>query len=328
MGKSNFPLRGIFRLFLVVLPVLSSCRSDIIDGNLTVFPGLKNCVNSEFHSELRATSSPHITHRAFDTLSGPSGSQLKASFGYGQEPERVGPSGMEVSIFINNCGSTAELLGKTRTKANGRAELSLSPQDVSRLGSGNYTIYFGLKEEGIYVSSTLRIREAATPLVIIDVDGTLTLSDAELFRNLFERLIGGEYIPKEREGAVDFVNQLVKSEYEVAYLTGRPDFLLPTTQEWLRAKKFPAANLTLAPRAEDVIPRIQGVGNYKFKELTSLRDAGFRLIAAYGNAKTDIFAYEKAGIPKEQTYILGRYGGESNTIDLGDDFAAAPIPRP
>ncbi len=35
---------------------------------------------------------------------------------------------------------------------------------------------------------------------------------------------------------------------------------------------------------------------------------------------TDIKAYEEVGQPKETTFIVGRFGGRSGTVDLGYDF--------
>jgi phosphatidate phosphatase PAH1 len=43
-------------------------------------------------------------------------------------------------------------------------------------------------------------------------------------------------------------------------------------------------------------------------------------VAAYGNARTDIEAYEDVGIPKEKTFIIGPYAGEKGTTPIGEDY--------
>lgn len=50
---------------------------------------------------------------------------------------------------------------------------------------------------------------------------------------------------------------------------------------------------------------------------------GFRLVLAYGNAHTDVFAYRKAGILPENTHIVGKRSGGSKAegmVALGNDF--------
>jgi phosphatidate phosphatase PAH1 len=46
---------------------------------------------------------------------------------------------------------------------------------------------------------------------------------------------------------------------------------------------------------------------------------GWVPVAAYGNATTDITAYENAGIPKDVTFIIGEYAGTSGTVAIPND---------
>ena len=43
-------------------------------------------------------------------------------------------------------------------------------------------------------------------------------------------------------------------------------------------------------------------------------------MAAYGNATTDIYAYEQAQLPKERTFIIGTHRGERNTQALDGSY--------
>jgi phosphatidate phosphatase PAH1 len=53
-----------------------------------------------------------------------------------------------------------------------------------------------------------------------------------------------------------------------------------------------------------------------------IQSFGWNVVAAYGNASTDITAYENAGIPKTQTFIVGPLAGSGGTVPIDNmDFA-------
>jgi len=54
--------------------------------------------------------------------------------------------------------------------------------------------------------------------------------------------------------------------------------------------------------------------------LKSLQATGLTFIRAFGNALTDIRAYEGAGIPKAQTFIMGKHGGKGGTVRGGNGY--------
>ena len=47
---------------------------------------------------------------------------------------------------------------------------------------------------------------------------------------------------------------------------------------------------------------------------------GHDLNDIWGSDPTDIYAYEKAGIDKTETFIVGKHGGEEQTQALGEDY--------
>jgi phosphatidate phosphatase PAH1 len=54
-----------------------------------------------------------------------------------------------------------------------------------------------------------------------------------------------------------------------------------------------------------------------------IQDFGWKVVAAYGNADTDIIAYEAAGVPKAVTFIVGPLAGNSGTTPIANnDFSA------
>ncbi|MFT5353110.1 MAG: phosphatidate phosphatase PAH1, partial [Polyangiales bacterium] len=51
------------------------------------------------------------------------------------------------------------------------------------------------------------------------------------------------------------------------------------------------------------------VEDYKQAFLEHINSLGLRIVAAYGNASSDVCAYANAGVPAAQTWIAGDNGG-------------------
>ena len=73
-----------------------------------------------------------------------------------------------------------------------------------------------------------------TPVVLTDVDGTLTTSENEEF---FDLLSGT--LPDVRPGAPQALQALAERGYHTIYLTARPEFLGTRTEEFVRARGLP-----------------------------------------------------------------------------------------
>lgn len=95
---------------------------------------------------------------------------------------------------------------------------------------------------------------------------------------------------------------------------GRP------TREWLAHHHFPDGAVLWMPFTRDILPARNYVGEAKLAQLKSLQNTGLVFIRAYGNATTDIHAYQLAGIPGSQTFIMGKHGGEGGTVSGGEGF--------
>ena len=69
---------------------------------------------------------------------------------------------------------------------------------------------------------------------------------------------------------------------------------------------------------------------YKTERLMELQDMGLVFHYAYGNAESDITAYENAGIDKAATFIIGEEAGMAGTVAIeGEgwvDHTAAHLP--
>ena len=163
------------------------------------------------------------------------------------------------------------------------------------------------------------------PAIVTDIDATLTTGDGEW---LLQMLVG-THEPAERPGAAALVTAFAERGYYVLYLTARPgDFYLPFTFEpspdatarWLEEHGYPVdperTRLSLAPTT--ILDSATTI-DYKSGVLANLQAEGFDIVYAYGNAATDIAAYEAVGIAKEHTFIIGPEAGTEATVAIAGD---------
>ena len=171
------------------------------------------------------------------------------------------------------------------------------------------------------LAARLRVYPATTQLIVFDIDATLTTSDTELVGQVITEIIASGSTPEAREGARAITDLRHGDQgYELVYLTGRPYLLDALSREWLGDLGFPSGTLHLVSDVANSWPSDGQVGEFKAGFLSQLLDAGFDIHAAYGNATSDIYAYEQAGITKDRTFILGDHGGEDDTIALGEAY--------
>jgi phosphatidate phosphatase PAH1 len=164
------------------------------------------------------------------------------------------------------------------------------------------------------------VTEATRSLVVTDIDETLTLSDNEW---LVQIGLPGT-APTMRPEADDVMRTFVERGYRVMYVTARGEGLSlrdgttarEATEAWLSDNDFPYTSdgVFLA----DGIAAFGGeAAVYKTEVLTELQAAGFDIAFAYGNADTDIEAYQNVGIPDDRIFLVGVLAGQ---------FGVEPIP--
>jgi LNS2 (Lipin/Ned1/Smp2) len=151
--------------------------------------------------------------------------------------------------------------------------------------------------------------ESGTPAVVFDIDGTLTISDSQVFKELFDKLLEHKYVPKAWPGALRVVNTWVSRGYLPVYITGRPGILKQLSLEWLKSQGYPPGPLFTTWDLNQSMPTVLGVAKYKMQLLGQLKTAGLVIAAAYGNAATDVRAYRAAGFDGEQIFVIGPNGG-------------------
>lgn len=178
------------------------------------------------------------------------------------------------------------------------------------------------------------VSEHTRAAIVTDIDETLTTDDAEWIHQILD----SDYDPAMRPDADTLMNGYFERGYRVFYVTARGEDLglldgtgaRAATEGWLDAHGFPY-------RSEDVF-LADGVGatgddavTYKHGVLTALAAAGSTVRWAYGNAETDIQAYQDAGLADDQIYLVGDLAGTLGvepipTADAYSAHAAAILP--
>lgn len=157
---------------------------------------------------------------------------------------------------------------------------------------------------------------AGYQVVVTDIDGTITASDDELLTQISD----ASYDPEEKPGSAPLMQTWASKGYLAVYLTARPHIFRSETRSWLDEHEYPVGPLITAT---DLVSG-DAARAYKRAWLERIeKDFAWEIVAAYGNAISDIDAYEDAGLPKEITFIVGENAGASGTVGIdGDDFSA------
>lgn len=227
-----------------------------------------------------------------------------------------------VEVWLDDCNGLVRL-GHALTDDDGRLALPLPIDELP--GVGRFALHFRVEGDGTLARATLWVLPIGTRVAVFDIDGTLTTSDWQLFEDLLDDLftpILHGHSPDARAGAAETTRARDEQGYVPLYLTGRPYWLTAKSRAWLDERGMAAGPLVTARRSSQILPTNSGVGTFKADTLAELELMGLVPELAYGNATTDIFAYADAGIELATTFILGKHGGEQDTVALGDDYEA------
>jgi phosphatidate phosphatase PAH1 len=135
----------------------------------------------------------------------------------------------------------------------------------------------------------IEVVPAGTPVVLTDVDGTLTTSESEEF---FDLLVGT--LPEVRPGAPEALQALAAKGYHPIYLTARPEFLGTRTQEFVRERGLPPGIVHTSLFFDGALG--SAAVEFKTDELAAFAARGLVPTFAFGNSQSDGDAYENAGI--------------------------------
>lgn len=287
-----------------------------------------------------ATDDPRDKDQASDTLGNPGGA-VASVFLADDQPPSAGPidyqgakartaadsglvstplPGENVSLWHYDTAQAAwQALGQGKTDDNGLYDLP----DTGFVAPNGEPVYAMLEADGSCAAHFDYLLAPGSKVVVTDIDGTLTLNDAELFPQLTDET----YVPKMMGAAVQLTQAWAAKGYPIIYLTARPHVLRVETRGWLEDLGFPGGPL---------ITENGGKTADAYKTIwmnRMIQDFGWNVVAAYGNADTDITAYENAGITKDRTFIVGDLAGMRGTIaipnfDFTDHIASYVAAQP
>ena len=218
-------------------------------------------------------------------------------------------TGENVSLWFYDTGLAMwRSVGTTKTTDNGTYDLA----STGFVAPSGQPIYAMLEADGSCAVHYDFLFAPGTKVVVTDIDGTLTTSDGELIMQITD----GNYLPMVMTAADRMTQAWAMKGYPVVYLTARQHLLRPETRGWLTARGFATGPL---------ITEFGGDTADGYKTLwleRMIQGFGWNVIAAYGNADTDITAYANAGIALDRTFIVGPLGGTGGTVAIPNmDFS-------
>ena len=168
------------------------------------------------------------------------------------------------------------------------------------------------------------VGEDTRAAIVTDIDETLTTSDGEWLTQIVDPF----HDPAMRPDANTVMQGYLALGYRVFYLTARGRGLRlldgtpaqDATEDWLDAHGFPYTS--------DGVFLADGLGafgnsaaDYKIDILADLQADGFEFAYAYGNADTDIEAFQAVGIPDTNIFLVGKLAGQMGVVGLTDQEA-------
>ncbi|MEZ4372177.1 MAG: hypothetical protein R3B07_15200 [Polyangiaceae bacterium] len=240
----------------------------------------------------------------------------------GEKARTVNGSGLNFTGFIEEYvsfwvedGNSWKSLGRQKTDMDGKYSFSLSDFAGGQPPRISYAI---LEGDGSCAAHYSFLLEPGAKVVVTDIDGTMTSSDDELSKQIAD----GKYDPQENQSASVMMNHWANKGYQVVYLTARPHFFRAETRAWMIEHGFPDGPMITANQL------VFGDSARTYKRTWVNRittDFGWKVAAAYGNAGSDIDAYEDAMIPKEITFIIGENAGQNGTVAIANNDYTAHI---
>ena len=199
----------------------------------------------------------------------------------------------DVEVFACRAGAWRQV-GTARTDDEGHFTLGLSGAD--RLPIGMRDMFVSVVGDRTGVGFLGYVAPAGSPLIVSDVDGTLTSSE-----NAFLETITLGLEPGARAGAPAAYTAAVAKGYQLVYVTARGNQYTTATRDWLDHKGFPRGPVRLSPSFL-TLPGGDTI-DYKTKTLAALSAAGLTIAAGVGNRASDVTAYASQHLPASRIFI-------------------------
>ncbi len=187
------------------------------------------------HARSKVLSHGHAEHRGDDLIAVVGEDQrITGRVAYTHVDRPIADEAVE--IFA--CEQAAWVsLGATRTADDGQFALELA--GARRLGAGLTDLYLRVPGDMTGAAFVAFVAPRGAPIVIVDVDGTLTTSeDAIVSRGLLGRAIAAQ---------PDAAAALAHAPGQVVYVTARGEHFATATRRWLAERGFPRGPVRFAP---------------------------------------------------------------------------------
>jgi phosphatidate phosphatase PAH1 len=258
-----------------------------------------------FSSNLVAELSPK--HRGFDLVTNASADtqSIEGWISYGTIDKALEDE--DVDVFACR-ESQWQNIGSARTDDEGHFALALGDD---RLPVGLRDMFVSVVGDRSGTGFLAYVAPDASPLVVSDVDGTLTSSENAFLETL---TLGIE--PDAQPNAADAYQRATNEGFQLVYVTARGNQNTDLTRQWLTDKGFPRGPVRLSPSFV-TLPG-QDTIDYKTSTIQALADA-LPLQAGVGNRDSDITAYTNVGVAADHIFIkLPEYQSEVQAdLDAG-----------
>lgn len=233
---------------------------------------------------LSKVGSPH--HRGSDlvALAGDENQTLGGKLTYTKADKDLEDEDVEIFACVANRWSSR---GTTRTDDDGRFTLTLT--GAARLPVGMTDLFAFVPGDGSGARFLGYVAKDGEQVIVTDVDGTITISENAVYKQLLGKDIAHQPHAPEAFAASGKV---------IVYVSARGEQFTQMTRDWLHAHGFPRGPVRFA-RSFVTLP---GRRTVKLKTGTL---AGLRvpIAAGVGNRASDIAAYRNAGIPADRIFI-------------------------
>jgi hypothetical protein len=216
----------------------------------------------------------------------------------------------DVDVFACRAGAWHRV-GAARTDDEGHFALGLSGED--RLPTGMRDLYVSVAGDRTSARFLGVVAPVGMPVIVSDVDGTLTSSENAFLETI---VLGLE--PGARAGAPQAYTAVTARGYQLVYVTARGSQYTTATRAWLEHKGFPRGPLRLSPSFV-TLPGGDTI-EYKTRTLEALLAAGVELAAGVGNRASDVTAYVGTGVAADRIFIeLPDYADEVQPLIDGHE---------
>jgi hypothetical protein len=282
-----------------------------------------------------STGSPN--HRGRDMFYNPGDAVwVMGKFTYGITDKDLKDEEVDVWL-LRGCGDTWEKLATVRTTEedehpttegvddSGGWVFYQLPQELA-LEPGRHRFELVVGGDLSHTSVFVDVVTPQTPLVVTDVDGTLTTSETEEFG----ALLTGD-LPDANADSAAVLHALVGKGYRVFYLTARPEFLGQRTRDFLDQHGYPPGLVHTTLNTTGALG--SAAHDFKLGELQAIGARGLMPAWAFGNTDSDASAFFEAGIQPNEHRVFFQYDDSahgSRTIQayaelLGEIDALPPV---